>query len=114
MAAKPIQNSHNDGRVKTAGHSENWFTKNVIRPARKHCWFWIPMVGVTAISGMVSSMFIMGGFVTNGIEGEVEITIALFCTGALFIIVPPIITFAILRSASPPAEPSAENETDQE
>ena len=50
----------------------------------------------------------MGGIITNRIEGQTEMAIALFCTGAAFIIVPPAITLAILKSASP-SPPAAEN-----
>ena len=110
MTAKPLQDSHNGAQPQTTGSPWNWLKKNAIIPARRHCWFWIPMVGVTAISAVVSSMFLMGGIITSRTQGQLEFTIALFCTGAVFIIVPPAIALAILRSAVPPPKPGTDSE----
>ncbi len=68
------------------------------------------MAGVTAISAIFSSMFLMGGIISDRIKGQTEMAIALFYTGAAFIIVPPAITLAILKSAVPPAKPGTDSE----
>ena len=108
MAAKPLQDSHHGILAKALGACYKALTNRILKSARRHSWFWIPLIGVTVVSALFSSIFLMGGIITNRIEGQTEITIALFCTGAAFIIVPPAITLAILKSASP-SPPAAEN-----
>ena len=114
MTTRPLQDRQQSGRAKLWGVSSHYLRVKIIDPARRHCWFWIPMVGVTTVSAMVSSMFLMGGIIATRVDGQLGTTIGLFCTSAAFIILPPLITLAILRSAVPPPEPGAGSEQNLE
>ena len=71
-------------------------------------WHWWPALYAFLMGAIVSTVFISKGIDTSRTGGQSGGTIALLCTGAAFLILPPTITVAIQRFAGSIKGPKTE------
>ena len=114
MISAPVQNQSIGGRSKTvvkaawARAVSIWHL--LVKTKGYFCgrgsWFWFPVGFVGACSTVASSIVFMGAIITGRQEGQIELTVFLYCSGVVVMLGPMVLMARILDSVRAWVDPN--------
>ena len=114
MTSAPLQNHRVGGRSRAMGKAA-WASavgilqmpvKARIYFSGRGSWFWFPVGFVGACSTVASSIVFMGAIITGRQEGQIELTVFLYCGGVVVMLGPMMLMARILDSVRAWVDPN--------